>query len=338
MPHAIFAMFITMIMLLVNCTEGPADTTVIPTDFEDKETDRPTQTPAPEPTQEPSPETQATQAATPDAPLPTPTSRGTEPSIPPKDPETAAPFGCGDFETWDEANQFFQENGGPDADPYHLDTDGDTIPCNADTDQGADTQLYPAPRAVTPFEGRTTGDCLTQEAQEALLTGQPGALAATTPQAAINIAYCLSDTELAERVIVASAAAQADLSGETKSCLDNEARGQTVRRMLLERAGGGESTLLVPALEYTMAIHWATCLNRQEWQETGMTERDQAHARCLAAGEGGIEALVSFMLDEATPEEADKATENAAHCAAMHPAEPLPECGPPGSDGTRDCP
>ena len=217
-------------------------------------------------------------------------------------------------------------------------TDGDSIPCNADTDQGADTQIYPAPRAVTPFEGRTTDDSLTQEAQEALLTGQPGAVAATTPQAAINIAYCLPDQELAEQVIVRSAAAQADFSGEIKSCLATEAGGQTVRRMLLERAGGGESTLLVPVLEYAVAIHWATCLNVQEWQETGMTERDQAHARCLTAGEGGIDAVISLMLDEAPPEESDKTAKHAAHCAAMHPAEPLPECGPPGPDGTRECP
>ena len=69
-----------------------------------------------------------------------------------------------------------------------------------------------------------------------------------------------------------------------------------------------------------------------------MTERDQAHARCLAAGEGGTEAMVSLMLGDTTPEEAAKTAEHAARCAASHPAEPLPECGPPGPDGTRPCP
>lgn len=75
--------------------------------------------------------------------------------------------------------------------------------------------------------------------------------------------------------------------------------------------------------------HWATCLNRQEWQQTGVTERDQAHARCLAVGEGGVEALVSLMLDEATPEEAGKTSEHAAHCAVIHRQSRSPNAGRP---------
>ena len=36
---------------------------------------------------------------------------------------------CGDFKTWEEAQRFFEENGGPTKDPHGLDRDGDGLAC-----------------------------------------------------------------------------------------------------------------------------------------------------------------------------------------------------------------
>lgn len=36
---------------------------------------------------------------------------------------------CDDFATWEEAQRFFEENGGPARDPHRLDRDGDGIAC-----------------------------------------------------------------------------------------------------------------------------------------------------------------------------------------------------------------
>ena len=38
---------------------------------------------------------------------------------------------CGDFDTWDEAQAFFEEEGGPDDDPHRLDRDKDGIACES---------------------------------------------------------------------------------------------------------------------------------------------------------------------------------------------------------------
>lgn len=110
MPQVMPALFITVIALLVNCTGGPAGTPVTPAGSETQRADRLTETPGQEPPPGSEPETQATTAATPRAPTPTPvqratraaateTPRRTESAPTPKDPETAAPFGCGDFRT-----------------------------------------------------------------------------------------------------------------------------------------------------------------------------------------------------------------------------------------------
>ncbi|MBI2017448.1 excalibur calcium-binding domain-containing protein [Candidatus Daviesbacteria bacterium] len=50
------------------------------------------------------------------------------------DPETERSFSsgdydCSDFSTQDEAQEFFEDEGGPDDDPHNLDRDGDGIAC-----------------------------------------------------------------------------------------------------------------------------------------------------------------------------------------------------------------
>ncbi len=47
------------------------------------------------------------------------------------DARFVADANCGDFETWVEANEFFLQAGGPEADPHDLDGDGDGIPCES---------------------------------------------------------------------------------------------------------------------------------------------------------------------------------------------------------------
>ena len=51
---------------------------------------------------------------------------------------------CGDFDTWEEANDFFLAEGGPDADPHGLDHDGDGTVCES---------LLPAPEEDSPADG-----------------------------------------------------------------------------------------------------------------------------------------------------------------------------------------
>ena len=38
---------------------------------------------------------------------------------------------CSDFETWSAAQEFYEENGGPDSDPHKLDRDGDGVACQS---------------------------------------------------------------------------------------------------------------------------------------------------------------------------------------------------------------
>ena len=52
----------------------------------------------------------------------------------PDDPETERPFSsgdydCSDFSTQEEAQEFFEDKGGPDDDPHNLDRDGDGVAC-----------------------------------------------------------------------------------------------------------------------------------------------------------------------------------------------------------------
>ena len=45
---------------------------------------------------------------------------------------------CGDFVTWREANEHFIASGGPEKDPYGMDSDGDGIPCETLREQKPD--------------------------------------------------------------------------------------------------------------------------------------------------------------------------------------------------------
>lgn len=53
------------------------------------------------------------------------------------DPKTERSFGeygdydCGDFDTWREAQEFFEDEGGPSEDYHNLDRDGDGIACES---------------------------------------------------------------------------------------------------------------------------------------------------------------------------------------------------------------
>lgn len=40
-------------------------------------------------------------------------------------------YDCGDFDTWSEAQDFFESEGGPDEDYHNLDRDGDGIACES---------------------------------------------------------------------------------------------------------------------------------------------------------------------------------------------------------------
>ena len=60
---------------------------------------------------------------------------------------------CSDFDTWQEAQDFYEAAGGPDSDPHGLDSNGDGIAC--ESLPGSPTQASPTPSA-TPTE--TEGD------------------------------------------------------------------------------------------------------------------------------------------------------------------------------------
>ena len=95
-------------------------------------TPTPTSTPTPPPTATPTPTPTATPTATPtptppgatESPTPTPTVFSTAtPSVPDRN--------CSDFDTWAEAQAFFESEGGPESDPHRLDNDGDGIACES---------------------------------------------------------------------------------------------------------------------------------------------------------------------------------------------------------------
>ena len=112
----------------------------------------------------------ATTPITPAAAIPTPTSA----VVATPAAGGAGSIDCGDFQTWEGAQQFFILKGGPDSDEYRLDTDGDGIACNAESDQGAEIQ---------PFEALESAD----EPQDATpepvpAPGRPTVVAAATPE------------------------------------------------------------------------------------------------------------------------------------------------------------
>ena len=98
----------------------------------------------------PSGPTSAAPAATPTvAPARTPTPESQVPTVTPSDtPDTKYdPDGpdrnCSDFDTWAEAQAFYEAAGGPESDRHRLDRDGDGVAC-------ASLPGAPGPTAVTP--------------------------------------------------------------------------------------------------------------------------------------------------------------------------------------------
>ena len=106
------------------------------------------------------------------AAIPTPTSVG----IATPAAGGAGSIDCGDFQTWEDAQQFFIERGGPDRDEYRFDTDGDGIACNAESDQGAEIQPFEAPESATEPQDATP------EPVPAPAPGRPTVVAAATPE------------------------------------------------------------------------------------------------------------------------------------------------------------
>lgn len=112
MPQAILTLLTTGGMLM-GCNNAPAIPEESEAESGNRAANRTAQTPATEPTA---------------TPYPTPSPVAAEDT---RETGTAAPFGWGNFLTWDEAYPIFVENDSPVRNLYHLDTDGDTIPCNA---------------------------------------------------------------------------------------------------------------------------------------------------------------------------------------------------------------
>jgi len=44
-------------------------------------------------------------------------------------PPSTGDYDCSDFSTQEEAQEFFEDEGGPDDDPHNLDRDGDGVAC-----------------------------------------------------------------------------------------------------------------------------------------------------------------------------------------------------------------
>ena len=76
---------------------------------------------------------------------PTPSATPTETEDDSEEPDR----NCSDFDTWQEAQDFYEAAGGPDSDPHGLDSNGDGIAC--ESLPGSPTQASPTPSA-TPTE------------------------------------------------------------------------------------------------------------------------------------------------------------------------------------------
>ncbi len=116
-----------------------------------------TPTPAPIPPTTPAP----TVVPTP-SPFPAPTStpaptQGPAPGPSASDEEALHDLDCGDFSEWQEAQAFFESQGGPDEDPHGLDGDGDGIACRSlhgaperSTSEAPESTATPQPPATPP--------------------------------------------------------------------------------------------------------------------------------------------------------------------------------------------
>ena len=108
-------------------TSAPATATPMP---------KPTDTPTPTPTPTVAPSATPTPTVTP-SPTPSPT-----PATPDRD--------CSDFDTWDEAQAFYEAEGGPETDRHGLDQDGDGVACESLPGSATPT---PGSQAPTPTPG-----------------------------------------------------------------------------------------------------------------------------------------------------------------------------------------
>ena len=103
----------------------------------------PDPTPTTTPTEIPTPTPTATPTPTPaTTPTPTPTTTPTPVPTATKEPDR----NCSDFDTWQQAQDFFLSAGGPESDPHRLDSDGDGIACEG---------LPGAPSQATPIRTPT---------------------------------------------------------------------------------------------------------------------------------------------------------------------------------------
>ena len=108
-------------------------------------------TPTATPTATPTP---GTPTATPTA-TPTPGTPTATPTATPT-PGTASPDrNCSDFDTWAEAQAFYEAEGGPESDPHRLDHDGDGIACESLPGAPKSPSATPTPdsNAPTPTTG-----------------------------------------------------------------------------------------------------------------------------------------------------------------------------------------
>lgn len=251
----------------------------------------------------------------------------------PPDLETAAPIGCGDFLTFEEVDEFFRENGGPDQDPYHLDTDQDGIPCNAASDQGSDTQLFTAPPP-----GAESERC------RMLTEATPPNIGQAGPEEERSLMQetldCMTDRELVENAAATRLESSIPLTEEQADCMTALGAGEQARRIAQRGidAHPEEDWEIRTIMDYLIGMTAASCLSQAEWDERDLGETERARMLCTAGSPEEIREVMDLMLDEATPEAADQTQERMADCAQAHPADPLPECGPLLTDGTRHCP
>ena len=114
-------------------------------------------------------------------PTPTPTSAVPTPTTAPAS-ETVQDRNCSDFDTWSEAQSFFESEGGPASDPHRLDGDGDGIACQSLP--GAPGKITPTPVSAVPtptatpasetFEDRNCSDFSTWSEAQSFFESEGG--------------------------------------------------------------------------------------------------------------------------------------------------------------------
>ena len=110
----------------------------------------------------------------PGKPSPSPVSTVPTPTTAPAS-QTFEDRNCADFETWAEAQAFFESEGGPESDPHRLDGDGDGIACQSLP--GAPGKPAPAPSATPAsanFEDRNCSDFSTWSEAQAFFEAEGG--------------------------------------------------------------------------------------------------------------------------------------------------------------------